>query len=175
VQASNFVDRSFVLPDEKQKIGGSSMQKIRHRLFHLWFLVSRPMTLGVRIIVRNESEEVLLVRHTYVSGWHLPGGGVERSETTIDAAKKELIQETNIKVIGQLKLVSMHANRKASKRDHVAVYECTEWESIGPFSPNREIAEIGFFPLDGLPENTTEGTRARLDEMTGKVPSSPYW
>ena len=73
------------------------MQKIRHRLFHLWFLISRPMTLGVRVIVCTKENEVLLVRHTYVSGWHLPGGGVERGETTCDAAIKELIQETNVK------------------------------------------------------------------------------
>ena len=151
------------------------MQKIRHRLFHLWFLISRPMTLGVRVIVCTKENEVLLVRHTYVSGWHLPGGGVERGETTRDAAIKELIQETNVQVIGDLKLLSMHANRKASKRDHVAVYKCEEWEVTKPFTPNREIAEIGFFPLNALPEDTTTGTRARLEELSGKAPHSPYW
>ena len=151
------------------------MQKIRHRLFHLWFLISRPMTLGVRIIVRNGKDEILLVRHTYVSGWHLPGGGVEKGETTIDAARKELVQETNVQVIGDLKLVSMHANRKASRRDHVAVYQCEEWEITKPFTPNREIAEIGFFALDALPADTTGGTRARLDEMALDTPYSPYW
>ena len=151
------------------------MQKIRHRLFHLWFLISRPMTLGVRVIVCTKENEVLLVRHTYVSGWHLPGGGVERGETTCDAAIKELIQETNVQVIGDLKLLSMHANWKASKRDHVAVYKCEEWEVTKPFTANREIAEIGFFPLNALPEDTTTGTRARLDELSGKAPHSPYW
>lgn len=151
------------------------MQKLRHRLFHLWFLISRPMTLGVRIVVMKDEREVLLVRHTYVEGWHLPGGGVENAETAEETAKKELFQETCFRVTGTMDLVSVHANRKASKRDHVLVYYCREWEITRPFTPNREIAEIGFFPVDNLPEDTTTGTRARLKEMCGAASVSPYW
>ena len=64
------------------------------KLFHLGFLLKRPMTLGVRLLATNQMEEILLVKHTYVPGWYLPGGGVETGETALEAACKELSEET---------------------------------------------------------------------------------
>ena len=67
--------------------------RIRTRIFQAWFRFSRPMTLGARGIVENESGEVLLVRHTYTRGLYLPGGGVERGETVMQALIRELAEE----------------------------------------------------------------------------------
>ena len=47
---------------------------------HTIFRFTRPMTLGVRGIVIDPQACVFLVRHTYVPGWHLPGGGVDAGE-----------------------------------------------------------------------------------------------
>ena len=41
--------------------------------------------------------------------------------------------------------------------------------------PDREIAEARFFPLDGLPENTTPATRRRLAELFEGAAVSEYW
>jgi hypothetical protein len=41
--------------------------------------------------------------------------------------------------------------------------------------PNREIAECGFFALDALPVDTTEGTRLRLAEVFDNRPLSATW
>ncbi len=147
----------------------------RVRLFHILILFVRPMTLGVRIVVSDSSERVLLVRHTYVPGWHLPGGGVERGETAMDAVCKELAEEAGIRPLSPPQLLTVYANRRASKRDHVLLYRCNDWEEIHPFIPTREIAEAVFFPLDDLPQGTTVSTRERLEEVFGSKAFGQLW
>lgn len=152
-----------------------AFDRILKKLFHWWFLFRRPMTLGVRVLVSNEDGHVLLVRHTYVSGWHLPGGGVERGETLEAAAEKELREETGFAAAAKLRLRSVHYNRSASPRDHVAVFICPTFEKLREFEPNREIAEIGFFSPDNLPQNIAAGTRRRIDELLLDKEPSPEW
>jgi len=151
------------------------MTKLRIRLFHWWFLLSRPLTLGVRVIVPDDQGRVLLVKHTYVPGWHLPGGGVDRGETTMQAAVRELFEEACLRPLGELRLMSVHANREASRRDHVLVYVCDRFEFERPFERNGEIADIGFFARHDLPGDTSRGTLTRLSEFWDGAPASPYW
>ena len=146
------------------------------RLLHTWFLLSRPMTLGVRAIVLDETRRaVLLVRHTYVPGFQLPGGGVEPGESMEVALARELEEEGKILLEGTPELRSIHLNRQASRRDHVAVYLVRNFRSLGAVVPNREIAEAGFYPLNALPEGTTGGTRRRLAETFQGASPDPYW
>ena len=141
------------------------------RLLHLYWRVSRGLTLGVRAVVINASSGVFLVRHTYVAGWHLPGGGVEAGETAVDALIRELREEACIEIAGEPRLQGIYFNSHASERDHVLVYVVRDFRLTGAKARDREIAEAGFFPLDALPEGVTAGTRARLNEVTsGRSP-----
>ncbi len=133
------------------------------------------MTLGVRGLVIDEAGKVLLVRHTYVNGYYLPGGGVEGGETLEQAMTRELSEEGNIVLDGSPPLHGIYLNRSASPRDHVALYVVREFRQVAPHVPDREIAEAGFFSLDALPKGTTRATRARLDEVLKGAPVSPYW
>lgn len=150
--------------------------RIRNRLFHLWFLLIRPMTLGVRAIVYDKNADlILLVRHTYVPGWHIPGGGVDAGETAEQAVLRELREETNIVVDGEPELISFHFNRGASRRDHIVLYRLDEFHQAGEKQPDREIAEVRFFPLDHLPDDISPGTLRRIEEVfRGRRPDS-YW
>ncbi|TPM32809.1 NUDIX domain-containing protein [Mesorhizobium sp. B2-3-4] len=149
---------------------------LRARLFHLYFVLRRPMTLGVRgLIYDSASNSVFLIRHTYVPGWQLPGGGVEVGETMADALERELIEECNIALTAPPILKSMHFNRRSSRRDHVGFYLIEHFSQTAPKLPDHEIAEAGFFQLDRLPEGTTPATLRRIAEVFWGEPASPYW
>ncbi|MGH6703407.1 MAG: NUDIX domain-containing protein [Bradyrhizobium sp.] len=145
------------------------------RLFHLYWRFARGMTLGVRAVVLGGEGRVFLVKHGYVSGWHLPGGGVEVGETLRDALRRELTEEGQIELLAEPRLHGIFFNRHVSRRDHVAVYVVTDLRQDGLPAPNREIAACGFFGADALPEDTTEGTRLRISEvLQGKMPSATW-
>lgn len=117
---------------------------LRKTLFHMFSIATRAMTLGVRIYGTNADGQVLLVKHTYIEGWHLPGGGVERGETMREAATKELNEETGFKAVSALELLQVYKNTSHSKLDHVALFTCTLMPSDTEFVPNQEIAEFKF-------------------------------
>lgn len=148
---------------------------IRNRLFHIAFLFMRPMTLGVRVIATNKQGHIALVRHTYVDGWHLPGGGVDNGEDCPSAALRELQEETGIVTDIKPKLHGLYFNRRASKRDHVALYLITGLDVEKIYISDREIAEARFFAFDALPDDVTYSTRRRLSEVFGDVDVSSEW
>lgn len=154
----------------------------RHlRLFlkamHRFWLVSRGVTLGVRGVVLDGEGRVCLVRHTYVPGWHLPGGGVEAGEPALLALSRELEEEAAV-TLDPAATPTMHGiffNTAHSRRDHVVVYVVRDGATAREKRPDREIAQAGFFALDALPEGTTRATRKRLNEVVHGVPASSDW
>ena len=142
---------------------------------HTYWRFSRPVTLGVRGLVADGAGRVFLVKHSYVPGWHLPGGGVETGETMLTALARELAEEGNIQLNGQPQLFGMYFNARVSRRDHVALFIVRDFHQDKVPEPNREIIEHGFFALDALPPDTSRGTRARLDEVFKGVSVSELW
>jgi ADP-ribose pyrophosphatase YjhB (NUDIX family) len=144
------------------------------RAIHVYFALSRGMTMGVRAACFDGQGRLFLVRHSYLSGWYMPGGGVERHETVAQALEKELREEGNLQMTGRPELVHVYLNKSASNRDHVIFYRVTV-EQTAPRKPDWEIVECGFFALDALPAGTTPATLRRLKELEGGVPPSDYW
>jgi ADP-ribose pyrophosphatase YjhB (NUDIX family) len=152
-----------------------SLEPALRQLFHLYWRFARGMTLGVRAVVLDADRRIFLVKHSYVTGWHLPGGGVEVGETFRDALQRELMEEGRIEPIGEPKLHGVFLNRHVSRRDHVAVYVVTDYRQDRMPEPNREIIACGFFGAGELPPDTTTGTRLRITEVLENRPIMVTW
>ena len=143
-------------------------------LFFAFARASRGMTLGVRGVAVDGEGRVLLVKHTYVHGWWLPGGGVERGQTAEDALIREMREEAGLIVEGRPTLVSLHSNERYFRGDHVLVYRIDRF-AMTDRSSHGEIAETGWFDPAELPEDTHRATRARLAEIFSGADCTTSW
>ena len=132
-------------------------------ILRIYWHIFKPITLGVRAIVTNEKNEILLVKHTYQNFWFLPGGGVKKSETFEQAIKRELIEETGYEA-DIIELFGVYQNTYEGKRDNIVVFVCKSGKFV-ECSPSPEIEKYEFFSVDNLPENTSKGMKKRIEEF----------
>jgi 8-oxo-dGTP pyrophosphatase MutT (NUDIX family) len=151
------------------------LEPVTRRVLHFYWRFSRGVTLGVRAVVIDGSGRVFLVMHSYVAGWHLPGGGVETGETAAAALARELREEGNIEIDEPPTLFGVYFNRRISRRDHVALYIVRAFRQPAPPQPNHEIIAHGFFAPDALPAETTRATRERIAEVLNGRPPAELW
>ena len=153
----------------------TTLEPALRRVFHLYWRFARGMTLGVRAVVLDDADRVFLVKHSYVSGWHLPGGGVEVGETFREALARELVEEGRIELAGEPLLHGLFHNSHVSRRDHVAVYVVRQYSQDRLPEPNHEIVACGFFDAAAVPVDTTQGTRLRIAEvLEGRAPTATW-
>ena len=152
-----------------------ALEPLIRRLLHFYWRFSRGATLGARAMVIDGAGRIFLVKHSYVDGWHLPGGGVETGETLLAALARELAEEGNILLTAPPLLHGLFFNKRVSRRDHVALFIVREFRQDAMPRPNREIIEHGFFALDALPEGVGRATRARIAEVFGGAAVSEVW
>lgn len=136
--------------------------------------LTRGLTLGVRGIVFDGQGRVLLIQHTYVHGWHLPGGGVEKDETAHEALERELVEEAGVRLAGAPSLLGVYSNARVFRGDHVLIYRVDRWEPC-PQTSRGEIHCIDWFAPAALPDGITDGTRRRIAEALGERAPDVFW
>jgi ADP-ribose pyrophosphatase YjhB (NUDIX family) len=128
---------------------------------HLGYDVMRaglfPIGLGVRMMLVRQAS-VLLVYHSYVPGWHLPGGALKRGETLVEAAQREAYEEAGVVMAEAPRLLGIFLGETRGRWDHTAVF-VGEHFALQPPTDRWEIVGRAFFALDELPPGTTRGYR----------------
>ncbi len=150
------------------------MRKLPDWLFQRYSRLTRGKTLGARVLVIDGQARVLLVRPTYVNGWTLPGGGVDKGETLRQAAVRELMEEAAVRPLEDLALHGMFSNEVAFPGDHVACFVLRKFKQE-VFKPNFEIGAAEFFSVDALPSDVKPGSLRRIHEVIYGKPISDQW
>ena len=140
-----------------------------------YWRLSRVLTLGAQAALLDPDNRVLLIRHTYRPGWHFPGGGVERSETIIEALTREIEEEAGVALTGPAELFGIYSNQAVFPGDHVALFVARSWQQVRTPEPNYEIAEHRLFAPGELPPDINPGTARRLGEILNGTPRTPLW
>jgi len=126
----------------------------------LWF-AHRPSVRGVRALAVTRDRRVVLVKHTYVPGWYLPGGGIKDGETSEAAVLRELAEE--IGLVGHSKITPLFEFRQRidHREDHVSalVVEGVEYQP----RLSLEIEAIREFDPITLPPDATPRTRHAIE------------
>lgn len=147
-----------------------------HALIRMRQRFRTGVSLGVKGLVLTAADEVFLVRHSYLPGFHLPGGGVDPGESAHDAVARELREEGNLELGSPAQLFGVYFNEALDRRDHVLLFVTRDaHQPAPPRVPNAEILEAGFFPVGGLPTTTTPATRRRIDEVLGGAAPATVW
>ncbi len=140
-----------------------------------YWRLTRALTLGAQGCVLDAQNRVLLIRHTYRSGWHFPGGGVELGEPVETALIRELNEETGVIANTRPELFAIYDNGHLFRGDHVVLYVVRDWSQPSVPAPNREIAEQGFFVSDALPAEINPATKRRIREVVERRTPDTAW
>lgn len=148
-------------------------QRVRLALVLLLKALRTPVAFGASAIVEDAQGRVLLVRHSYIAGWHLPGGGVDGGEAPADAVIRELQEEVGLMRSSPPELVGLFTRKVGWATNVVALYRVRD--AVLDFKPNLEIREMMFADPKAPPPGATAGTLRRLAEIVSGAKPAPYW
>ncbi|MFW6269880.1 MAG: NUDIX hydrolase [Bacillota bacterium] len=106
----------------------------------------------IKYVVINAfyKEQIVVVRHKDRTTWEIPAGHKEENETSLEAAKRELFEETGAKAF-ELKFICTYSVNKGENKSYGDLYYADIIE-LGKL-PGYEIEELKL--VKELPENLT--------------------
>lgn len=159
--------------------------RIKYLLFRLGFNIyefaKRMLNfrdLGAKIVLLDrKASHILLVQHSYRNQkmWFLPGGGIKRKETPLQAIKREVMEEVGIST-QNVRLVGIYQGKAIENRLNFVFIGFAAYRKI---KLQSEIKNAVFFKLDNLPKPLCPGVKERITEartfLKSKQKESILW
>ena len=112
------------------------------------------LMVDVAVLAGERTPEVLLVQRAYepfAGEWALPGGFVEQGERALDAAPRELAEETGLRV-GELELLGVYDTPGRDPRGwSVSVVYLVALPAETPVAGADDARDARWFSTDALP------------------------
>jgi ADP-ribose pyrophosphatase YjhB (NUDIX family) len=131
-----------------------------------------PVAYAACALVERDGK-ILLARHSYVSGWLLPGGGVNRGEAAEHAVIREMKEEIGLISSAPPELFGLYSRKAGWTTNVIVLYRLRDAQFT--FVPNAEIREVQFVDPTAPPDGTPRSVATRLREFAGLQPRSPFW
>lgn len=144
--------------------------------------IASPMILGMlklqtrmtgkeraRVVVLNERRQMLLVHEIASNRWSIPGGGIEKAETPLQAAVRELREEVGL-AIDPSSLTPVGVLRKPGTNidyvAHIFTVTISKSDVTSHMFNTHELVDIAWFDLAKLPSKVSGTTRAVFDLLS---------
>ncbi|MGB3806501.1 MAG: NUDIX domain-containing protein [Erythrobacter sp.] len=134
---------------------------LAHRIRHRWRGWRGSPLEGVSVIITDDQDRLLLLRHSYgPKVWALPGGGLDRGEDPVEAARREMREELQIELDQVQSLGTLEESLSGAR--HTA-HLFSARASSPPVPDMREIVEARFFALEAMPSPRGTVTDRRIE------------
>jgi 8-oxo-dGTP pyrophosphatase MutT (NUDIX family) len=142
--------------------------RLAYAVLSAYWYVRQPRTHGVKCVL-TDGENVLLVRHTYgPDEWELPGGAMKSAEDPVNAARREMEEELGVAIDNWTSLGEV-AGRAQHRRDTL---HCFHAELHNP-SFTLDLGELytaQWFPRAALPTGLGQYVHPILTRLDGVHP-----
>ena len=123
-------------------------------------VASPSYTAGGICVIERPDGKILLVQQAYRSRWGLPGGLLRKGEEASDGARREVLEEVNLRVdlVGEPAVVVDAERQRIDLIFRAQPSHLSDVPEVRPSSP--EIVRCEWFAKDALPELQFETANA---------------
>lgn len=129
----------------------------------LYWFIFRPKVLGVKCVIENNGKFLLVKINYGHHRWIIPGGGVDKGESSVEAAIRETKEEVGLDV-KDLVYIGSYESNKEYKQNTVEIFLCKS-DTLETKVDPIEIEEAKWFTRSEFPTHDKGSSLDKIFEM----------